>query len=378
MSRKQPIYTLVKDKEHLCSIAIELKNETEIGVDLESDSMFHYGEKVCLIQISTPLKNIIIDPLSLEDLSPLAPVFSDPNIRKVLHGADYDIRSLYRDFGIEIKTLFDTHIAARLLGIPETGLASLLKKRLGIALDKKYQKKDWSERPLSPAMLAYAVHDTCHLLRLCRGLDRELREKDRLLWAEEECKRLSLVRPAPPDDSPLFLKFKDAWKLDPMSLAILASILRFREDTARRRDRPPFKILGNEQIMEIAVRKPQVNEDLLQIKGLSARQVKMLGPSILERVEKCLSLPENELPTFPPRTERRFSSKVSKGMKALRSWRKQRAKKMGIDPALVCSNAQIEFLSLASPKNLKDLEGIDTLRAWQRRLYGTEICFLLK
>ncbi len=378
MSRKQPLYALIKDNEHLSSIAIELKNETEIGVDLESDSMFHYEEKVCLIQISTPLKNILIDPLSLDDLSPLAPVFSDPNIRKVFHGADYDIRSLYREFGIEINTLFDTHIAARFLGILETGLASLLKKRLGIVIDKKYQKKDWSQRPLSSAMLAYAVYDTCHLLPLCRGFDRELRDKDRLLWVEEECKRLSQVRPAPPDDSPLFLKFKDAWKLDPISLAVLASILRLREDTARRRDRPPFKILGNEQIMEIAVRKPQVKGDLLQIKGLSARQVKMLGPSILKRTEKCLSLPENKLPAFPRRTEQRFSAKVSKGMKALRSWRKQRAKEMGIDPALVCSNAQIEFLSLASPKNLKDLEGIDTLRAWQRRLYGREICFLLK
>ncbi len=378
MSRKQPTYTLVKDKEHLSRIAIELKNETEMGVDLESDSMFHYQDKVCLIQISTPLKNTLIDPLSLDDLSPLAPVFSDPNIRKVFHGADYDIRSLYRDFGIDVNTIFDTHIAARFIGILETGLASLLKNRLGIVIDKKYQKKDWSERPLSPAMLAYAVHDTCHLLPLCRGLDRELRDKDRLLWVEEECKRLSRVRPAPPDDSPLFLRFKDAWKLDPISLSVLASILELREDTARRRDRPPFKILGNEQIMEIAVRKPQVKGDLLQIKGMSARQVKMLGPSILKRTEKCLSLPENTLPAFPRRTEQRFSAKVSKGMKALKSWRKQRAKEMGIDPSLVCSNAQIELLSLASPKNLKDLEGIATLRAWQRRLYGTEICGLLK
>ena len=115
MSGKQPLYTLVKDKEHLSSIAIELKKETEIGVDLESDSMFHYQEKVCLIQISTPLKNILVDPLSLDDLSPLAPVFSDTHIRKVFHGADYDIRSLYRDFGIEVNTLFDTHIAARFL-----------------------------------------------------------------------------------------------------------------------------------------------------------------------------------------------------------------------------------------------------------------------
>jgi len=378
MNRGQPLYTLVKDKAHLSSIAIELKKETEIGVDLEADSMFHYQEKVCLIQISTPLKNILVDPLFLDDLSPLAPIFSDTNIRKVFHGADYDIRSLYRDFGIEVNTLFDTQISARFLGILETGLASLLKNRLGIVLDKKYQKKDWSKRPLSPAMLTYAVHDTCHLLPLFRRLERELRDKDRLLWVEEECKRLIRVRPAPPDDNPLFLKVKDAWKLDPRSLSVLASILEYREDTARRKDRPPFKVLGNEQIMEIAVRKPKDKGDLLQIKGLSARQVKMLGPSILKRIEECLSLPENKLPAFPRRTEQRSSAKVSKRIKVLRSWRTRRAEEMGIDPALVCSNAQIESLALAFPKTPKDLEGIDTLRAWQRRLYGREICSLLK
>lgn len=204
MSREHPPYILVKGEEHLNSIAAGLKRERSIGVDIEADSMFHYLEKVCLIQISTRLQNIIVDPLSLDDLSPLAPVFSDPNIRKVFHGADYDMRSLYRDFGIEVNALFDTHIAAKFLGAPETGLAPLLKNRLGVAVDKKYQKKDWSLRPLPPAMLAYAAHDTCYLLPLSRILERELRDKDRLLWVEEECEFLCKVRPVPPNGDPLF------------------------------------------------------------------------------------------------------------------------------------------------------------------------------
>jgi len=378
MTKNKRPHILVKNKDHLNRIATELKKERAIGVDLEADSMFHYQEKVCLIQISTPKRNIIVDPLALNGLSPLAPVFSNPKIRKVFHGADYDMRSLYRDFGIEVYALFDTHIAAKALGISKTGLAALLKERLEVTVDKKYQKMDWSKRPLSPGMLAYAVQDTCHLLPLSRMLEGELREKGRLWSVEQECERQAQVRPAPPDANPLFVKFKGARKLDPRGLAVLDSILRLRDDRARCKDRPPFKILGNEQIMEIAVKKPLVKGDLLQIKGLSARQVKMLGPSILKRIEKCLSLPENELPAFPRRTEQRFGAKVSKRIKVLRSWRKQRAEEMGIDPALVCSNAQIESLALAFPKNLKDLEGIDTLRAWQRRLYGREICCLLK
>jgi ribonuclease D len=378
MRREQPAYLLVKDRSNLNRIAARLEREMAIGVDLEADSMFHYQEKVCLIQISTPLQDILVDPLSLDDLSPLSPVFGDPNIRKVFHGADYDIRSLYRDFDIEVNSLFDTQIAARFLGIRETGLAHLLKENLGVLVEKKYQKKDWSERPLPAAMRAYAVQDTCHLLPLSRILEKELRVKDRLFCVEEECELLSKVRPAPPDANPLFLRFKGASRLDPRGLAVLESIMQLRDDTARRRNLPPFKILGNAQIMEIVERKPVTERDLGRIKGLSARQVRMLGRSILKKIDESTKLPENELPAFPRNTEERIGAKVSKKVKALRKWREQKAKEMGTDPSLVCTNDQIRSLALAHPKKLKDLEDIDTIKAWQRRLFGSEICHILK
>jgi len=378
MRREQPAYLLVKDRSNLSRIAARLERETAIGVDLQADSMFHYQEKVCLIQISTPLQDILVDPLSLDDLSPLSPVFGDPNIRKVFHGADYDIRSLYRDFDIEVNSLFDTQIAARFLGIKETGLAHLLKENLGVLVEKKYQKKDWSERPLPAAMRAYAVQDTCHLLPLSRILEKELRVKGRLFCVEEECELLSKVRPAPPDANPLFLRFKGASRLDPRDLAVLESIMQLRDDTARRRDLPPFKILGNAQIMEIVERKPVTERDLRRIKGLSARQVRMLGRSILKKIDESTKLPENELPAFPRNTEERIGAKVLKKVKALREWRGQRAKEMGNDPSLVCTNNQIHSLALAHPKKLKDLEDIDTIKAWQRRLFGSEICHILK
>jgi ribonuclease D len=378
MRREQPAYLLVKNRSNLSRIAARLERETAIGVDLEADSMFHYQEKVCLIQISTPLQDILVDPLSLDDLSPLSPVFGDPNIRKVFHGADYDIRSLYRDFDIEVNSLFDTQIAARFLGIRETGLAHLLKENLGVLVEKKYQKKDWSERPLPAAMRAYAVQDTCHLLPLSRVLEKELRVKGRFFCVEEECELLSKVRPVPPDANPLFLRFKGARRLDPRGLAVLESIMQLRNDTARRRDLPPFKILGNAQIMEIAERKPVTERDLGRIKGSSRRQVRMLGRSILKKIDESTKLPENELPKFPRNTEERIGAKVSKKVKALREWREQRAKEMGTDPSLVCTNDQIHSLALAHPKRLKDLEDIDTIRAWQRRLFGSEICHILK
>jgi len=378
MIREQPAYVLVKDRSNLRRIAARLKRETAIGVDLEADSMFHYPEKVCLIQISTPSQHILVDPLSLDDLSPLSPVFGDPTIRKVFHGADYDIRSLYRDFNIEVNSLFDTQIAARFLGIRETGLASLLKERLGVLVEKKYQKKDWSERPLPAAMRAYAVQDTCHLLSLNRILEKELRVKGRLFCVEEECELLSKVRFAPPNGNQLFLRFKGAGRLDPRGLAVLESILQLRDTMARHRDRPPFKILGNEPIMEIAKRRPVTERDLGRIKGLSARQVRVLGRSILKKIDESTKLPQNELPAFPRDTRERISDKMSKKVNALREWRDRKAKEVGIDPSVVCTNDQIHSLALAYPKNLKDLEDIDIIKAWQRRLFGSEICYHLK
>ncbi|MBN1833856.1 MAG: ribonuclease D [Deltaproteobacteria bacterium] len=299
MDRETPSYSLVKNEGHLERISAELKRERAIGVDLEANSLFRYHERVCLIQISTTRQNIIVDPLALDSLSPIASVFSNPKIRKVFHGADYDIRSLYRDFGIEVHTLFDTYIAAKALGISKTGLAAILKERLGVTVNKNFQKRDWSKRPLSPGMLAYAIEDTCYLLPLSRILEGELRVKGLLRWVEQECERQALVRPAPPDMNPLFTRFKGARKLDPRGLAVLDSILRLRDDTARRKDRPPFKIIGNEQVMEIAKRKPMTKEDLGRIQGVSPRQVKILGPSVLKKVEESLSLPADQLPKFP-------------------------------------------------------------------------------
>jgi ribonuclease D len=377
MSREKPAYLLVKDRPNLRRVAAGLERETAIGVDLEADSLFHYQEKVCLIQISTSLQDILVDPLSLDDLSPLTPIFADPNILKVFHGADYDIRSLYRDFGIEVNSLFDTQIAARFLGIMETGLAPLLKEKFGVLVEKKYQKRDWSRRPLPDAMLAYAVQDARHLIPLKRILEKQLRVKGRLFCVEEECELLSKVRPVSQDGNPLFPRFKGARRLDPRGLAVLESILQLRDEMARRRDLPPFKILGNAAIMDIAETKPVTKRDLARIKGLSSGQIKILGRHILKKTDESITLPENDLPAFPRNTGQPIGAKVAKKAKALKQWREQRAKRMGIDPSLVCTNAQIQSLALSHPKRRKDLEGIDTIKAWQKRLFGSEICNLL-
>ena len=374
---RQPPYEMVEKPPDLRRIAKDLQTGGIIGVDLEADSMFHYQEKVCLVQMASNDRTFLIDPLALKDLSPLAPVFADPGVRKVFHGADYDIRSLYRDFGIEVRSLFDTQIAARFLGFRKTSLASLLKDLSGLVIEKKYQKKDWSQRPLPPAMCVYAALDACHLMELSKVFEERLRAKGLLFCVEEECEALSKVRPAPMEETPFFLRFKGAGNLDSRSLAVLEALLKFRDELARKQDRPPFKILGNIPIMEMAQKKPVSVRDLKSVGRLSARQVKSLGSPLLQKISQALSLPEEALPSYPHKPRSAYDPKVASRIRALREWRVQRSKGLNIDSALTLTNAQIRSLADAPPHNPGDLQRIGGLRNWQKRLFGNEICTLL-
>ena len=369
---------LIENDAGLNSIVAELQKEPVIGVDLEADSMFHYKERVCLLQISTRALNIVIDPLAVQDLSPLAPVFADARIRKVFHGADYDIRSLYRDFGIEVHSLFDTQIAARFLGAKETGLASLLKMRFHVLSDKKYQKKDWSQRPLPSAMLKYAVQDIYYLLPLAEILEKELMDKGMLFCVEEECELLSRVRPNSSRNRPFFLSFKGAARLDPRSLAVLEKILCFRDQVARRRDRPHFKVLGNKEIMEIAQIKPVIKTDLTGIRGLSTKMIDRMGKSLIENVREGLSITDEALPVYPKKARQRLKSKEAARVKALKNWRERLGGKRGIDPALICTSAQIQAIAIENPGEPENMECIGDIKKWQIKLFGLDICNVLR
>ncbi|MFC1840691.1 ribonuclease D [Thermodesulfobacteriota bacterium] len=367
-------YTFINDYASLISETENLLNENIIGVDIESDSLFHYKEKICLLQISTETKNILIDPLSVKDLSPLSPVFSSHEIRKVLHGSDYDIRSLYRDYKIEVNSLFDTQLAARIAGTNETSLANLLQEYFNVRLKKKYQKKDWSRRPLSESMLTYAVYDTFYLIPLSRILEKQLTNKNRTHWFEEECELLSNVRPAPQNEDPLYIKFKGAAKLPPRDLAMLEAILQLREEIARKKDMPPFKILRNDQIMEIVKKPPSSKEDL---ESLSDRQIRMMGKAIVKRSQEIGGLPESKLPNFPINNSKSLETGSPGSIKALKRWRQKIAEKLEIDISLVCTNAQIHSLSTSCPKDIHKLKKTGILRNWQIDTYGEEICVIL-
>ena len=375
MNKKNISYKYIRNFSSLEREARALLDEKSIGVDLESDSLFHYTEKICLIQISTNRKNLLIDPLAIKDLSPLEPVFSSRDIRKILHGSDYDIRSLHRDFKIEVRSLFDTQIAARILGSNETGLASLLKEHFNINLEKKYQKRDWSKRPLPEPMMVYGVYDTCYLIPLSRILEERLNAKNRFTWFEEECEILSKVRFAPAGEDPLFLKFKGARKLSPRNLAILEAVLKMREELAMNKDRPSFKILRNDQILSIATEQPS---KLSELGYLSEGQMKKMGRIILSRIEEALEIPERDLPRYPKSETKPISRELNKNIKMLKDWRSKTADKLDLDPSLLCTNTQIQLLVQLCPGDVTRLRKTGILKKWQVKLYGKEVCRIFR
>src|SRR3954452_9597900 len=280
--------------DHLFS---RLRAEPLLAVDTEAASFHRHKDRVYLLQISSRNETAVVDPLAVDSLAPLGDVLADPGVEVVFHDADYDLRLLRQEYGLNASNLFDTRVAAQLLNEPGVGLAALLEKYLGVRLDKRYQRADWSARPLSREMLEYAAADTLHLLALRDILQSQLRERGRREWAEEEFALLSAARrmPAEPDE-PGFLRLKGAKALNGRGLAVLRELFQWREAEARRTDKAAFRIMNNEPLLLMAKSPPRDLSQLKAVRGISAEQAERRGRDILAAVERGLSIPDRELP----------------------------------------------------------------------------------
>lgn len=367
---------IITTADRLAEIAVILSGQTEIAVDLEMDSLHHYREKVCLVQISTREQSWLIDPLVLKSLMPLAEPLANPKIVVVMHGSDYDIRSMHRDFGLEVTNLFDTMIAARFLGMTEFGLAALLRARFGIELNKKYQKADWSKRPLSCEMCAYAAADTSDLLALRDQLLAELVNKNRLEWLEEECRLVCQARVTEKDGS-LFLYCKGAGKLRGYTLAILEELLQMRDRQSELVDRPPFKVLSADTLIEVAENRPQTLQELSLIKGMTSGQIQRHGSAILLAVEQGLATPENRLPRFPRTPKKEVQERVKERLRNLKIWREHYSLELGLDPGVLAPNWLLEAIADTQSATPEELDTLPGMREWQKRLFGLDIGLVL-
>lgn len=379
MEVDQPVaYEYIDSENKLKRACQSLAKERRIAVDLEADSLYHFQEKVCLIQMSANGSNFVVDPLAISDLSLLAPLFADGNIQKIFHGADYDIRSLYRDFGIEIHNLFDTELASRFLGVASTGLDAVVQDHLGISLDKKYQKKDWSKRPLPPEMIEYAAGDVMYLLPISTNLIHTLEQKHRIDWVREECDILSGVRPVPNNSQPLFLKIKGAGRLSPRALAALENILHLRQEIARKKDRPLFKVFSNRTALALATASPGSLGALKEAGSLSRHQIDMYGKRIVTGIREAMKMPEETLPTYPRNRNPRPSADVSPRIKALQEWRNAKAEVLGMDPGLICNRTLATRLAVLNPGSVSEMDAVEEMKSWQKKAFGEEILGVLK
>lgn len=379
MNEEKPAaYEYIDSPESLETVCRNLSTAHRISVDLEADSLYHFQEKVCLIQIAANGSNYVIDTLAIPDLSSIKPLFGNRNIQKIFHGADYDVRSLHRDFGIEVHNLFDTELASRFLGIAETGLDAVVRQHLNIRLDKKYQKKDWSARPLPVEMIEYAAGDIMYLLPISTILTEELKRKNRLDWVIEECDSLSRVRAVTDVFLPLFLKIKGAGRLSPRELAILENILLFRQEAARKKDKPLFKIFNNRVALSLSVSRATSLHALREANILSPRQYGMYGQHITDVVNTALELPDDALPAYPKNRTPRPPADVEPRKKALQQWRNDKADALVMDPGLICNRSLAARLAVLNPRSMKEIEAVEEMKAWQKKAFGQEIVAVLK
>jgi ribonuclease D len=370
---------LIQDQGELEHLFQRLSSEPLLALDTEAASFHRYHDRVYLLQISSRQETAIIDPLAVRSLAPLGEVLADPGIEIVFHDADYDLRLLGQEYGFRATQLFDTRIAAQLLNEPGIGLAALLEKYFEVRLDKRYQRADWSARPLTAEMLDYAAADTHHLPVLRDVLRDRLRELSRLEWAEEEFELLSLPRRAAPEpDEPGYLRLKGAKALSGRALAVLRELFQWREETARRMDKAPFRILNNEPLLLMAKSPPRDLATLKGVHGVSAEQAERRGKEILAAVQRGLEVPEKDLPRVqrPPRhqPDAAYEARVER----LKAVRNSLTTRYDLAPGVLCPNGILEAIARVNPTTLEEMSHIRELRRWQLREFGSGLLAALQ
>jgi ribonuclease D len=367
---------LVTTPEDLASVASRMSRESVLAVDTEAASFHHYLDRVYLIQMSSVRETVIVDPLALQDLTPIGVLLADPAIEVVFHDADYDLRSLDRDYGFRARQIFDTRIAAQLLGEPGVGLGALLQKYFGVTLDKKLQRADWSLRPLTQEMIAYAAADTSHLPALRDVLEGELQKRDRLEWAQEEFQRLEAVRWTGAETDPdEHLRLKGAKKLPPRSQLVLRALHAWREERARGLDRAPFRVLQNETLVILAQAAPVDGTTLRAVAGVPTSVMERYGGELIDVIKQSLNAPESALPRKEYVSRPRPDAETEARFERLKLMRNERARELGLEPGVLCANAALQTLAWDAALDkgaIRDRPAAVELRKWQRLALGED------
>jgi ribonuclease D len=358
----------IDEQSKFDAMMTKIAAEPMVAIDTEADSLHSYFDKVCLIQMSAGGEDYVVDPLARIDLQSFGAMLANPGITKIFHGGDYDLRILNRDFNFVVSNLVDTMICAQFLGYESFGLAALLDRHFGIKVNKAHQRADWAMRPLTPEMLDYAATDTRHLIALQAVLRGELEALGRWPWAVEEFRRLEAVRYREADEEEPFRRLKGIGSFDRRTLGVIRELHRWRDGLARAADRPPFKIIGNDAIIEIAREKPASRADLDKIKAVSRFHTGRYGSELVAMVRKVLELAEAGLPEKGESKswirDRALEGRIEKLKKA----RDKVAKELKLDVSLLAPRHILTAVATVEPHQLSDFDQIPAMREWQKQL----------
>jgi ribonuclease D len=376
----------VDTPEQLAACAEDVARSARVGLDTESNGFHAYFEKVCLLQIATPGGDWAVDTLAL-GLSPLVALLADPARECILHAAEYDVLCMKRDYGFSFGRIFDTHAAAKTLGIEKVGLHDLLADQLGVQLEVDEQRSDWGKRPLSERQLEYAFADVGYLIALREKLGEQLSSRGRVEEAEAEFARLIAKEPRAREFDPEgWQKMKAARALDGRGRAVLRELYLLRDQRARDLNRPAFKVLSDLFLAEAARRLPRNEEELLRVPGTSPMTLKKVGGQLLEAVRKGIDAepPERPRPGGPNGQRWRRgapgapSPEIEERYERLRAWRRSRAEARKVEVQVIAPNAVLWAIARANPADLESLAAVEGMDPFRIEQYGPAILEVLQ
>lgn len=390
--RPKPIASpkLVQSHTKYAQFLRHVSGQPWLALDTESDSLFRYAPRVCLIQITAPAEpawnsslssptdvvDYLIDPLQLRKLPELGEILADDTTDIILHAAENDILTLQRDLGFRLRRLYDTQLAARILGRQGVGLAKVLYEEFGVVSDKRMQRTNWGKRPLTPQQLTYAQIDTHYLPALRARQMRKLEDSKRLEEARAAFRVLETTEYRPPEPRTVW-QIKKIRSVDKKDLGVLQAIWEWREEFSRQADRPPFKVLGENSMIILSQRRPHSLDLLREIPGLGARQVTWFGKDLLAAVQRGERLPTPQRPAPARKTELLLTRSAKKRFESLRHWRTKTAESRGVDPDIVFSNETLLHIAASRPTSLAELEKVPSVGRWKAQNYGSSILSLL-
>jgi ribonuclease D len=362
-----------------------LQGEPALAVDTESNSLYAYQEQVCLIQISVPGVDYLIDPLALHDLPGLGPLLADPAVLKVFHGAEYDLSVLHRDWGFTVANLFDTMWASRVLGWPDHGLADLLQSHFGVSLNKKYQRANWGLRPLPPDQLNYARLDTHYLLPLYELQAKALKATKRWPQARHRFAKLVQTRwESKGFDPDGFWRLPGIHDLDDVGRGVLRELYLWRDRCAQGENRPSFKVVSNRVLLALSETRPQSTGALQQTKGVTRSMVGRYGRGLLAAIRRGVGQPlaweerpkSNNGPSHGSNS--RPSASCQARFEALRAWRNAAAESRGVEPDMVLTNQTLWAVAHRTPHTRAELIADGLLARWQVDEFGDDLLAVLR